>query len=72
VEQAAVSVPCRTVNASGKKIQAKGKGGQPGKTKKLKKGKREQYPTKNFLPSFRSSFLNYLAKHFERSHFESF
>jgi hypothetical protein len=35
----------------------------------VKKSKREQYPTKNFLPSFRSSFLNYIGKHFDRTHF---
>lgn len=62
----------RAIKLTGKKMEAKGKGSQPGKTKKQKKGKREQYPTKNFLPSFRTSFLNYLVKHFERSHFESF
>ena len=37
------------------------------KQKSNKKGKREQYPTKNFLPSFRSSFINYLAAHYEEN-----
>lgn len=72
VEPTPVPLPNRAATASGKKMEWKGKGSQPGKTKKVKKGKREQYPTKNFLPSFRSSFLNYLAKYFEKSHFESF
>ena len=34
------------------------------KTKKVKKSKREQYPTKNFLPSFRTSFLGYISRNY--------
>lgn len=38
--------------------------GRQGSNKKKGKGKREGYPTKNFLQTFRTSFLSYLRKHF--------
>lgn len=69
MDKTSVPLPVKAITTSGKKMETKGKSIQIVKTKKVKKGKREQYPTKNFLPSFRSSFLNYLAKHFEKSRF---
>jgi hypothetical protein len=72
VDKTPASLAALASATSGKKMEAKRKSTQVGKSKKVKKGKREQYPTKNFLPSFRSSFLNYLGKHFEQDQFEAF
>lgn len=33
--------------------------------------RRPAYPTKNFLPFFKPSFVSYLAKHFDEEYFNS-
>jgi hypothetical protein len=39
------------------------------KTKRVKKGKKEPYPTNNFLTKLRTCLLDYLSPNFEKSYF---